>query len=253
MTTKLRFTARLLILILFLMPLYSQAEENSFLPEISRANDLYDSNQYKEAAAAYQDLIDRGLENGYLYYNLGNAYFRQGKIAPSILYYLKARRLIPRDESLQANLDYVIGKTADRLQPHSSGLLINLFFWIDDFNSAEHVKFLALVNLLFWISLALWFRRRSGFWDATRKVFMSLLVLSMLSCGVKIYIETRSSTGVILAKEIDVKSAQGTDNVTLFQLHEGAVISIVHKENDWYQIELEDGKKGWTQKEFVGS
>ena len=64
--------------------------------------------------------------------------------------------------------------------------------------------------------------------------------------------DSESTTGVILAKKIELKSGQGEDNVTLFQLHEGTVVSIIDRENDWVQIELNDGKKGWAQERFIG-
>ena len=64
--------------------------------------------------------------------------------------------------------------------------------------------------------------------------------------------ELESTPGVVLAEEIAVKSAQGENNVTLFQLHEGAVVSIIDRKNGWVQIELNDGKKGWAQENFIG-
>ena len=48
---------------------------------------------------------------------------------------------------------------------------------------------------------------------------------------------------------IEVKSAQGRENVTLFELHEGAIVSLIEEKNDWIQLELKDSKKGWTLKQ----
>ena len=82
---------------------------------------------------------------------------------------------------------------------------------------------------------------------------MTFLFISVLSVGAKIVLESKSTTGVILAKTIEVKSAMGADNVTLFQLHEGSVVSVIDSENNWYQIELNDGKKGWAKKDSIGT
>ncbi len=246
------FISALAGLLLLLLPLVSLADENSVLSKIAEANALYEKRQYQEAAGLYRDLIDQGIENGYLHYNLGNTYFRLGQLGPAILNYVKANRLIPRDESLRANLAYAIQKTPDQLNPPSTGVLSALFFWIEDFNQAEHLNALRIVNVLFWSALCVWFVRRTGFWDTARKTLMALFLISILSTGVKLYVHSQPTTGVILAKEIDVKSAKGTRNVTLFQLHEGAIVSILKKEDGWYRIELEDGKKGWAQKEFIG-
>lgn len=247
-----RFVSGFVGLFLLLLPLISSADENTLLSKVTEANAFYEKRQYQEAAGIYRALIDQGLENGYLYYNLGNTYFRLGMLGPAILNFVKASRFIPRDESLRANLAYAIQKTPDQLNPPSPGVLGTLFFWIGDFNTVEHLNALRVVNVLFWSALCIWFVRRTGFWDTTRKILMALFLIFILSTGVKLYVDSQVTTGVLLAKEIDVKSAKGAGNVTLFQLHEGAIVSILQTKDGWYEIEIEDGKRGWAQKEFIG-
>src|SRR5438132_12459707 len=46
--------------------------------EFEQANKLYEQGKFKEAAAAYQSLIDRGAESPTIYYNLGNAWYKAG-------------------------------------------------------------------------------------------------------------------------------------------------------------------------------
>ena len=69
-----------------------------FASEVATANDLYAKSKFQEAADSYESLIQRGINNGYLYYNLGNTYIRLGKIGPAILNYIHAQKLIPRNE-----------------------------------------------------------------------------------------------------------------------------------------------------------
>ena len=229
------------------------AKGEDVLSQITLANGFYAKSQYQEAATIYQELIYRGEKNGYLFYNLGNTYLRLGNTGPSILNYIRAKRLLPRDESLEANLSYAILKTQDQLEPPSSRGLSSLFFWVNNFTKTEQLVVFEIINLFFWVVLSIWIVRRTGFWNLTRKTMMALLFISVLSVGVKIVLESETTTGVILAKMIEVKSASGADNVTLFQLHEGSVVSIIDGKNDWYQIELNDGKKGWAQKDFIGT
>lgn len=229
------------------------ARGDDILSQIALANGYYAKSQYKEAANIYQRLIDGGKESGYLFYNLGNTYLRLGKTGPSILNYIRAKRFLPRDESLEANLRYAILKTQDQLEPPSTSGLGSLFFWVNNFTKTEQLVVLEIINLFFWVALGIWIVRRTGFWNLTRKTMMAFLFISVLSVGVKIATESESTTGVILAKTIEVKSASGADNVTLFQLHEGSVVSIIDGKNGWYQIELNDGKRGWAQKDFIGT
>ncbi|HUI25620.1 MAG TPA: BatD family protein, partial [Candidatus Kryptonia bacterium] len=70
------------------------------------ANALYGEEHYAEAAAEYEKILAGGRESSSVYFNLGNAYFKAGDVGRAILNYERARRLIPRDPDLHANLDY---------------------------------------------------------------------------------------------------------------------------------------------------
>jgi tetratricopeptide (TPR) repeat protein len=251
-TFKTIISCLLLVLIVLITALPCAAQDDATLTQIAQANSQYAKGQYKEAADLYQDLVDRGIDNGYLYYNLANAYLRLGKTGPSILNYIRAKKLLPRDESLAANLKYAIQRTEDQLEPQATTGWSTLFFWTRNFNQNEHLKFLLTVNLLFWLALGIWTVRRTEFWSLTRKTFMAILIVAVLSFGVKIGTDTEFLPAVVMAQQIEIKSAQGVNNVTLFQLHEGAVVTIIARKNDWVQIELNDGKKGWTQEKYIG-
>ncbi|MFQ5449062.1 MAG: hypothetical protein ACE5E9_00445 [Nitrospinaceae bacterium] len=228
------------------------AEPTGYLNRISRANDLYLNKKYREAAGIYEDLIGQGLQNGYLYYNLGNTYMRLDKIGPAILNYIKAKRLLPRDESLNANFRYAFRKTKDQIEPTSTGWLRTIFFWLDDFNLREHLQILVFISLLFWITVTFWYIRRTGGWDLARKSMLTILLTSLISTGAKIGVESHSRIGVVLPVEMDVKSALGPENVTLFQLHEGAIVSVLDHQEGWYRIDLSDGNNGWVPENFIG-
>jgi len=222
------------------------------LSSIALANDHYAKKQYLEAAKIYQRLIDEGHQNGYLFYNLGNSYLRLDKFGPSILNYIRAKQFLPRNESLDANMRIAILKTEDQLELPSTNDLGSFFFWVNNFTLNEQLFFFGITNLIFWMVLGIWMVRKTAIWDLTRKAMMVILLISILSTGVKISLESEITIGVILAKNIEVKSARGANNVTLFQLHEGSVVSIIDSQNDWYQIQLNDGKKGWAQKNSIG-
>ncbi|TMA39023.1 MAG: hypothetical protein E6J79_04720, partial [Deltaproteobacteria bacterium] len=70
------------------------------------ANALYGEERWAEAAAEYERVLAVGWESGNLYFNLGNAWFRAGDVGRAVLDYERARRLIPRDPDLHANLSY---------------------------------------------------------------------------------------------------------------------------------------------------
>src|SRR5579863_4317233 len=71
--------------------------------DFKSANQLYDAGKYGESAALYEKIEPK---TAYVYYNLGNAHFREGKLGLAILDYERARRLAPRDPDIVANLRF---------------------------------------------------------------------------------------------------------------------------------------------------
>ncbi|MCZ7672749.1 MAG: tetratricopeptide repeat protein [Chloroflexi bacterium] len=69
----------------------SFAQEN----EMQVANSLYENGRFAEAAQAYEQLVKRSVHDSAVYYNLGNAYFRQDDIGRAIFNYQRAAQLAP--------------------------------------------------------------------------------------------------------------------------------------------------------------
>ena len=73
------------------------------------------------------------------------------------------------------------------------------------------------------------------------------------SFAIKLYHYSYGTAGVVLAKEVTVRSGNGINNTALFQLHDGAEFKITQQEGDWLKIELPDGKKGWIDSRWAGT
>ena len=224
-----------------------------FASEVATANDLYAKSEFQEAADSYESLIQRGINNGYLYYNLGNTYIRLGKIGPAILNYMNAQKLIPRNENLQANLNFAIQQTRDKISPPARSALSTFFFWVNDLNMDENINLARTVNLIFWLVLTAWFYFRSEFLRLARNSFLALLLLAFVAVGVKLHLESNLKTGVVLAKKVDVKSGLDLSNVTLFELHEGALVTITDERRGWFEVRLNPKQKGWVPKDIIGT
>ena len=234
-------------------PLPCAAQTSATASALLKANELYKEKNYAQAEILYQGLIDNGFQNGHLYYNLGNTHIRLGNTGKAILNYLRAQKFLPRDQDLQANLKYALQDTVDLIEWKRSGLLATFLFWTDDFNLTEHIQALVAINLLFWLSMCAWLYRRNATLDLIRKTMLAILLLIVVSTMVKWNLATSHKYGVVLAKKIDVKSGMDNNNVTLFQLHEGAVVSIEKEDAGWFKIKLNDGKSGWAKKNAIGA
>ena len=211
------------------------------------ANQAMSDGHYDQAADGYSALLASGLENGSLHGNLCQALFRQGKLGEALFHCRTASTLKPRDPDLEANLAYLRGRVTDKIEPRPQ-------------NAAE----LILHNLARrmnrrenWIGfLGLWFL----FWAVAAARFFwkkDLLQWSSWILGVSLLLMTAALVekecldrpfGVVIATEAKVYSGPGEANVLLFELHEGAEVSLLSRDaSGWVAMELADGKKGWVK------
>src|SRR2546421_5539764 len=72
--------------------------------QFAKANQEYAAGDFKAAIENYEELVRSGQDTPNLFYNLGNAYFRQNNFGRAILNYERALALEPRHPEVQANL-----------------------------------------------------------------------------------------------------------------------------------------------------
>ena len=85
---------------------------------------------FREARDKFQAAVDAGIENGQLYYNLGNTHLRLGEIGRAIANYRRAERLTPGDGRLKANLRFARSLRRDHIVTSGErALLQTVFFW----------------------------------------------------------------------------------------------------------------------------
>lgn len=240
-----------LLMVLWICPASAQtsAEPAAML---LKANESYLRGDYANAEVLYRAILDTGLRNGKVYYNLGNALFRQGRTGEAIQHYLLARRFIPRNEDLEANLGYARQKAEDRIEPSSSGVVRNIVFWYDRLSVKELSLVFLACNLLFWSGLC-----ARLFW---RRPVLSWLILGALVVGgvmggtaaARAFNDRGSPPAVIIAREVLVRSGMDPESATLFVLHDGAEVDVEKESGDWSLIRFGPGKKGWVRNEQLG-
>jgi len=71
-----------------------------------QAGQAYKDGAFERAAAVYEKLLAQGIVNGSMFYNLGNAYLKAGKIGKALVNYRRAEMFMPRNEDLQVNIQY---------------------------------------------------------------------------------------------------------------------------------------------------
>ena len=232
------------------LPLGVSAQGPGDLEAMAASNALYEDGLYEQAARSYQQLADKGYDDPTLYYNLGNAYFKDGDIGRAILNYLRAERLAPRDDDIRANLDFARDQTIDVLEAGEAPFVR----FATSLLSRVTIGELGAVALASWLLfaagllLAMMGPRRWAAWTRTAAVATAvLLLLGGGSLAGRLYFESASRDAVILAEEVDVVSGPGSRYTPEFTLHAGTETGLVERRGAWARIALPGGSlQGWV-------
>ncbi len=229
----------------------SRADSASTPPLLfNEGNGHYQSGDFAAAERCYRRLLDLGINSSAVYYNLGNACFKQKKLGEAIYYWEEARRTSRGDPDIVQNLQLANLLVVDRIDVPEDPL------WVRAASRAVHLfpieqesKFILALfvaaNILFGL-YRLVHGRRAAFWTLT--VGLSALVLMLMLSGSlawKVYEENHRQQGVIVEQKVDVRSGPGTDNITVVTVHEGILVQVRGESNGWYQIILANGWTGW--------
>lgn len=219
------------------------------------ANTYYEHGDYVKALENYDRLLQAGLESGRLYYNIGNSFFKIGKVGYAILFYEKAKRLIPRDGDLKSNLAHaksLVGYSAFQAPTENRWTKIILKPY-EDFNlNAITISgaFLYLV-LIFLLASSVF---NPIFIRKFRFVFWIFIVLFLANTGaftLRYYDEEILDHGIVVQKEAECKYEPIDKSTTYYKLQEGSEVIILKTRNGWTQIKRLDGKIAWIKKEAV--
>jgi tetratricopeptide (TPR) repeat protein len=215
-------------------------------------NRLYQEGDFEGALASYLRLVEAGFESGEVYYNIGNTYFKLGDVAPSILYFERARRLLPGDEDVQANLDLARSLTVDEIEPLPRFWLFSAMQWWVGLLPRTLLIAVVAASYLVGTGVVLLLILKRGAQVAVwgRRIVLAsgvVFFLFGLNLAVREFELGQAQEAVVLQPQVDVLSAPLDDEtLTIFTVHEGTKVRIDRFSDEWAEVALEDGRVGWV-------
>lgn len=255
-----RLTAARVVLIAVLLTLPSAkvtAAADSTAPgprtTFYHANALYKDGQYAAAAREYEQLRQAGLTSGNLYFNLGNAYFKAGEKGQAILNYERARRLMPGDPDLGANLAYAQSLTGAPacagtlwqavVFPLSHRLPTHRLLWTT--SAVYTLLLLALAVYRLWPARPRWLVYSAA-------GFAALAVIAGTSLAQQLLTDDWQRQAVVIsAGETPTRFEPADTGTVHFVLKEGSLIRVLDSRENWLQVARCDGRRGWIEKQAV--
>lgn len=262
------FRTRLLILstILWCQPLVAAtdiASNNSELPSgLDPANaqatlwaqglSSYDSGAYDEAITNFSKMLVANPAQGHVLYNLGNSLYRAQRTGEALAAYYAARRYLPRDPDLKANIAYVETFTTDKLKSQfPQAPWQQAFFWLPQITLTESAYLTAgvagIAILIFALGLFL-----PNIKKATLVINAGLSAVSAaLAIGTVIKGQNFSLWGAVTSEQVAIHADKNQEAAVVFELRKGAPVSLQERDGNWTMIKISDGKKGWVENDNV--
>lgn len=198
--------------------------------------------------AQFNEMKQQGQMNGLLCYNIGNCYFNLEHYGEAIYYYQLGSKLLPGDEKITANLSVALAKRSNPIDVETGGLKESLLAFHYKISTAKRIDLLVGAAFLAAISLT-WLLLRPNI-AARYLSILSVLAVTCLSTSLGMEYYAPQHVGIII-KNADIRKGPG-DNfapITAHPVGEGSSIKVISLSEEWYQVKLNDGRRGFVQQD----
>ena len=201
---------------------------------------------FSRAAVLLEEAIQEyNLDNGYIYYNLANAWFLAGHTGKAILNYRKAEKRLPANNNVKNNLNVARGEVTDNIRQNNGNPLLRTLLFVH-YDSSFKVKFVSLILFILLLSASgifLLFKKSK----ILKNAMYILTILSVFLIGSIIITASENPEGVIIVPEIVGRKgdSDGYESSFTSPLHEGVEFIKLSERTGWYHIEIADGRQCW--------
>ena len=213
------------------------------------ANAAYAEGRYDEAATAYEALLAEA-PNATVYYNLGNARFKQGELAQAILNYERALRLKPNYKDAQYNLAFAQSRITDNIEEQDfflSSWTRTVRNWLSESTwlilSIGLFVFALIGILLFLLGREPWLRKTAFHLAWIALLFSLIAGLNATSLHQR---NTLRNEAIITQGVVNAKSSPDRSGTDLFTIHEGTKVTIRETLGEWCNIRV-GNNEGWIR------
>ena len=244
MTLKMK---KILISLLMVVLALSTAVAQSLTEQAAAA---YQAGEFAKAVDLYEQIARQEGTSAELYYNLGNAYFKDRQYPAAILNYERALLKDPGMGDAKANLALAQLQITDKITPTGEFFLTT---WVnalrDTLSSNAWGYWGAATFVLCIIGLLLYFfdrnvvLRKLGFFGGL--ACLVLCIVANLFSYEQMQKHEAHDHAIVFAPTVTVKSTPADSGTDLFVVHEGTKVRIRTTLGEWSEIALADGNVGW--------
>ena len=224
------------------LKLFETAREN---PDEVEARD-----QYLDAAGRFQLIVDTGVENDQLYFNLAESYLRAGNVGMAIAHYRNALRLSPDNADYYRHLAAANQNSAG--DDRESGSAGDINDAVLAYVSPRTMRLLCIASwTLLWLSLAIGMLRPNWAWRRAAAAFAVVFAASGASYFLRFQQFARDDVAVVVAPRAVIRAGDDPSFDELAELvdREGETLELVGERGDWIRVRLASGREGWIHQQ----
>ena len=250
----------LVALALIACPLSASAED--LAGTFRQGNEAFWSGSFGDSVGSYEQLVEHGVWDAEVFYNLGTAYARQGRFGPAILNFERALILSPGHVDARHNLGTVrrilarqrndAGQDADLDPPRS--------FWLNLLARVTAAQ-VGIPFLLCWLGLfavLAWRRLSAG--ELTRLVLMIAalllagvaLVSGSLLAGKALYDSRVREAIAVRQSRAVLREGPAERFGRACEAIEGDRLRLLDREGEWLHLRDTQGREGWGRRQDFG-
>jgi tetratricopeptide (TPR) repeat protein len=236
-----------LLIVLFSCSVLAQGDDT-----FEKANSAYADDEFEQAVKLYDSVLADGFVSAELYFNLGNAYFKQNDLANAIYHYEKALQYNPSDQDIQENLEIANTQTIDKIEDVPESNLNSLIYNITHAMTLNSWGWLSIIlSVLFGVFMVLYFR--SSATKGKRRNFSIAILLVVLAAASLLFgrfqneLQEEQSYAIIFENQLPAHVEPNPRSDVNFELNQGTKVSLGSTFREYTQIELPDGSKGWIK------
>ena len=238
----------ILFALLWLLPALPVGAQADAL--FAKAAEAYNAGDFQQAVSLYEEILSGNQHSAALYFNLGNAHYKMGEIAPSIYYYEKALLLDPNDAEIQNNLSFARNMTLDAIQPLPQTDLKRLYDNLVFYFRQDLWAYLGVAFMLLFVAGSVLFlalrrpnQKRVALIGGIVALLFSLGSTSMAYLQHLAY--QSDQPAIVFEEEVAARSEPNPRSKEAFLLHEGTKVQLLDTLDNWQKVRLADGQTGW--------
>lgn len=226
------------------------------------ANEAFWSGDFDTAARGYEELVELGVRDPDVLYNLGTCYARQGHLGRAVLEYERALRLDPGHEDALHNLGVVRRQMAH--ERTAGGEDANLdpprSFWMNLLARITPAE-VGIPFLICWVGLFLVLGARRLIRRELPRLVLAI-VAPTLGLGAaatfalfasKAYHDAEVQEAIAIRDDrAQVREGPADRFGSAFEVAEGDRVRVLDEERGWLHVRDAEGREGWASQDDFG-